>query len=91
MDGEKCGWIICNELSDWKITKLANQYLLKKDLGFDAFMLMFSVVNDDSYSSIEKKWIPDLQKLKHYNPKFPMVLVGGKIDLRSNIKQHILL
>ena len=89
MDGEECGWIICNGLSDRKITKRADQYLLKKDRGIDVFMLMFSVVHFNSYLSIEKKWIPELQKLKHYNPKIPIVLVGNKTDLRSKAKPHI--
>ena len=89
MDGEECGWIICNGSSDWEITKRADQYLLKKDRGIDVFMLMFSVVDFDSYLSIEKKWIPELKKLKHYNPKIPIVLVGNKTDLRDNAKQRI--
>ena len=90
MDGEECGWIICDGLSDWKITKRADQYLLKKDRGIDVFMLMFSVVDFDSYLSIENKWISRLQKLKHYNPKIPIVLVGNKTDLRSDAsEQHI--
>ena len=52
-------------------------------------MLMFSVVGIDSYLSIEKKWIPGLQKLKHYNPKPPIVLIGNKTDFRSDAKQYI--
>ena len=89
MDGEECGWIICNGLSDWKITKRADQYLLKKDRGIDVFMLVFSVVDFDSYFSIQKKWIPELQKLKHYNSKVPIVRVANKTDLRSNADRHI--
>ena len=83
VDGEECGWIICNGLSDSKITNRDEQYLLKKDRGIDVFMLVFSVVDLDSYLSIEKKWIPKLQKLKHYNPKIPIVLVGIKTDLKG--------
>ena len=52
-------------------------------------MLTFSVADFDLYFSIEEKWILDLQKLKHYNPKIPIVLVGNKTDLRSNAKRHI--
>ena len=52
-------------------------------------MLMFSVVHVDSNLSIEEKWIPELQKLKHYNPSVPIVLVGNQTDLRSNAKRHI--
>ena len=89
MDGEECGWIICNALSDWKTTKLADKYLLKKDRGIDVFMLMFSVVDFNSYLSIEKKWIPELQTLKHFKPKIPVLLVGNKTDLRGNAKQHV--
>ena len=89
IDGEECGWIICNGLSDWKTTKHSDKYLLKKDRGIDVFVLMFSVVDFDSYLSIEKKWIPELQKLKHFNPQIPLVLVGNKTDLRGNAKQHI--
>ena len=86
MDGEECGWIISHGFSN---AKHADQYLLKKDRGIDVFMLMFSVVDFNSYLSIEKKWIPQLQKLKHYNAKIPIVLVGNKTDLRSDAKRHI--
>ena len=89
MDGEECGWIICNGLSDWKTTECADQHLLQKDRGIDVFMLMFSVVDLDSYFSIEKKWIPELQKLKHYNSKIPIVLVGSKTDFRGTAFQNI--
>ena len=89
MDGEECGWIICKGLSDWKIRKRDEKHLLKKDRGIDVFVLMFSVIDSHSYFSIEKKWIPELRKLKHYNSKILIVLVGNKTDLRSNAKQRI--
>ena len=50
---------------------------------------MFSVVDFDSDLSIEKKWIPELQKLKYYNSKIPIVLVGNKTDVKSNAKRVI--
>ena len=57
--------------------------MLEKDRGIDVFVLMFSVVDFDSYLSIENKWIPKFKKLKHYNPKIPIVLVENKTDLRN--------
>ena len=88
IDGEECGWIIWDGmLSDSGITE-RDQVLLKKDRGIDVFMLMFSVVDLDSYLSIENKWILELKKLKHYNPKIPIVLLGNKTDLRSKADQQ---
>ena len=75
MDGEECGWIICNGLSDWKTTKHSDKYLLKKDRGIDIFVQIFSVDDLDSYLSIENKWFSGLQKLKHYIPRISIVLV----------------
>ena len=89
MDGEECGWIICNGLSDWKIARRGDKHLLKKDRGIDVLMLMYSVDDFDSYLSVENFWIPELLKLKHYKPKIPIVLVGSKTDLRSVAFQSI--
>ena len=89
LDGEECGWIIWDEMFSVSDMRKCDRVLLDKDRGIDFLILMFSVVDFDSYFSIEKKWIPKLQKLKHYNPKIPIVVVGNKTDLRSNTKQHI--
>ncbi|CAF0889149.1 unnamed protein product [Didymodactylos carnosus] len=48
----------------------------------DVFILCFSVVDPDSYANILSKWIPELNR---YSSKVPVILVGTKIDLRSDL------
>ena len=50
------------------------------------FLLCFSVVDPDSFESVEKKWIPDIEtyfkQKKRKTPK--IILIGTKIDLRED-------
>jgi len=47
----------------------------------DVFLVMFSVTSPSSFANIKSKWIPEIQ---HHCPGVPFVLVGSKIDLRSD-------
>ncbi|CAF0814105.1 unnamed protein product [Didymodactylos carnosus] len=61
----------------------------------NVFILCFSVVDPDSYANILSKWIPELnrkllvivntKKMSSYASKVPLILVGTKIDLRSDL------
>ena len=46
----------------------------------DVFLLMYSVVNQDSYDSILKRWIPEIKAVV---PNPTIVLAGTQTDLRS--------
>ena len=63
-----------------------DQVFLPKKQSVDVFIVTFSVIEPDSYCSVEKKWIP---ALKRYCPKATIVLVGNKTNFRNNSKQHI--
>jgi len=45
------------------------------------FLLCFSVMSSVSYENITAKWYPELM---HFCPDVPQILVGTKIDLRSD-------
>ena len=70
-----------NQHSDAKRKKLTKFFsIFSKTTSLDLGCFHFQVF----------KWISRLQKLKHYNPKIPIVLVGNKTDLRSDAsEQHI--
>ena len=88
IDGEEFKLLIWDGLSDSSTRTLPNTepWFLPKKRDVDVFIVTFSVVEPDSYNSIEEKWIP---QLKRYYPKAVIVLVGTKTDLRSNSKHHI--
>jgi len=44
------------------------------------FMICFSVVDESSFNSVTKKWIPEIQQ---HCPRVPFILVGTKTDLRG--------
>ena len=48
--------------------------------GTGIFTLCFSVVDRRSFKSINELWVPEL---RHHCPNAPILLVGTKIDLRS--------
>jgi len=47
----------------------------------DVFLICFSVMNPASFENIKSKWHPEIC---HYAPGVPILLVGNKIDLRSD-------
>ena len=47
----------------------------------DVFLVCYSVVNPSSFERVESKWIPEI---RDHCPEVPMVLVGTKIDIRTN-------
>jgi Ras-related C3 botulinum toxin substrate 1 len=49
--------------------------------GTDVFLLVFSVVNPNSFYNARHKWIPEA---KRHCPTVPIILCGSKIDLRED-------
>lgn len=49
----------------------------------DVFLVCFSVVCPSSYHSVASRWINEVQK---YCPNAPVILVGTKSDLRSDVR-----
>jgi len=47
----------------------------------DVFLICFSVVGPSSFDNVTTKWAPEVT---HHCPTTPMILVGTKIDLRSD-------
>jgi len=47
----------------------------------DVFLVAFSLISKASYENVKQKWFPEL---KHHCPGVPMILVGTKMDLRSD-------
>merc|ERR1712156_207784 len=45
------------------------------------FLVCFSVVNPASHDNVEAKWIPEV---RHHCPDVPILLIGTKLDLRTN-------
>lgn len=50
----------------------------------DVFVICYSVVDKDSFSSIETKWIPEL---KRYSTNAPIIIVGTKADLAETVSE----
>lgn len=47
----------------------------------DVFLVAFSLISRPSFENVKAKWYPEL---KHHCPGVPMILVGTKLDLRSD-------
>jgi small GTP-binding protein len=47
----------------------------------DVFILMYSVMNYNSFEHVSSKWIPEIQ---HHAVGVPFILVGTEVDLRDN-------
>jgi len=47
----------------------------------DVFLVAFSLISRSSFVNVKDKWWPEL---KHHSPGAPMILVGTKLDLRSD-------
>ena len=50
----------------------------------DVFLVCFSVVSPSSFLNVKHKWIPEV---KHHAPESKIILVGTKLDLRSDVEQ----
>jgi len=48
----------------------------------DVFLICFSVDNPDSLGNVVKKWWPEV---RHFCPNAPIVVVGTKADLRTDV------
>eukprot|EP01124_Arcella_intermedia_P037307 TRINITY_DN9959_c0_g3_i1.p1 TRINITY_DN9959_c0_g3~~TRINITY_DN9959_c0_g3_i1.p1 ORF type:complete len:193 (-),score=43.16 TRINITY_DN9959_c0_g3_i1:64-642(-) len=46
------------------------------------FLVLFSVISQNSFDEISSKWIPEI---RHHCPDTPFILVGTKTDLRENL------
>ena len=49
--------------------------------GTDVFLMCYSVIDPKSFENVSKKWMPEL---KTNVQSVPTILVGTKLDLRSN-------
>lgn len=49
--------------------------------GVDVILLLFSVVTQTSFDSVQTRWVPLIQK---NSPLAKVILIGTKIDLMSN-------
>ena len=47
----------------------------------DVFLVAFSLISRASFENTKQKWWPEL---KHHCPGVPTILVGTKLDLRSD-------
>ena len=51
-----------------------------------AFIVCFSLNDDQSLEAVDKKWLPELKRLAP--PHTPVVLCGTKLDLRTEIIEN---
>ena len=49
----------------------------------DVFLICFSIISPTSYENVKSKWFPEIC---HHCPGVPIVLVGTKMDLRSDTR-----
>ena len=47
----------------------------------DVFLVCYSVNSLSSYENVKSKWVPEIT---HHSPNTPIILIGTKIDLRSD-------
>jgi len=47
----------------------------------DVFLMCFSIISPPSFENISQKWYPEIA---HHCPNVPIILVGTKLDLRSD-------
>jgi len=50
-------------------------------LDTDVFLICFSITSPESLKNVSGKWAPEI---KYHAPNVPLVLVGTKIDMRSD-------
>ncbi|KAL3873222.1 hypothetical protein ACJMK2_036363 [Sinanodonta woodiana] len=49
--------------------------------GTDVFVVCFSVVNPESFTNVERKWVPDIRR---FMGDVPFIIIGTKADLRQD-------
>lgn len=49
----------------------------------DVFLICFSIIDPDTYKSINRKWIPEIQL---HRPNIPYILVGTNCEMRDDAK-----
>jgi Ras-related C3 botulinum toxin substrate 1 len=47
----------------------------------DVFLICFAITSVSSFDNVKSKWFPEIQ---HHAPGVPFILVGTKLDLRSD-------
>ncbi|CAB0044639.1 unnamed protein product [Trichogramma brassicae] len=52
----------------------------------DVFLICFSIINPSSYHRVSNKWIQEIRK---HCPNTPVMLVGTKSDLRSDVRPAV--
>jgi len=50
----------------------------------DCFIICFSVMARTSYDNVKDKWAPEI---RHHSEKVPRLLVGTKVDMRTNSEE----
>ncbi len=69
------------------IDTLCNGYDRLRPLAYvnaDLFFICFSLVSRSSFESVTTMWKPEVS---HYRPEAKILLVGTKLDLRSNTEK----
>jgi len=54
----------------------------------DVFLILFSILDRASFNAVNTDWLPEIT---HHCPHVPWLLVGSKIDVRSNeaTREHV--
>lgn len=52
----------------------------------DVFLICFSLVDPQSLENVHKKWLPEVRR---FCPTVPVLLIGTKLDLRSNSQSKV--
>jgi GTPase SAR1 family protein len=53
--------------------------------GTDIFLIIFSVGNRESFESVAKRWIPELD---HFVPNSRKILIGTQTELRQSLGKN---
>mmetsp|Transcript_25165 Transcript_25165/g.51190 ORF Transcript_25165/g.51190 Transcript_25165/m.51190 type:complete len:184 (+) Transcript_25165:88-639(+) len=52
----------------------------------DVFLICFSVDTETSYQNVKSKWLPEIE---FHAPGVPIILVGTKVDMRTDSKDFV--
>jgi len=52
------------------------------------FIIVYSVISEESLKNIETKWVPEINKHTDPNTSVPFIIVGNKSDLREDEKMR---